>query len=270
MQKTREIVEKHIDKAKFKQKSVYDRKAKAAKLEIGDKGLVKILAFKGKHKIAGLFEEELYTVIEQISDNVPVYKVQGEVTKSVKTLYRNHLHLVRINETTGKKELVPDEVENNAEKVSVNKEDSDVTESDDVIEQFAFGDAQKKSEVSDDQVVISTNGHSDNGPNTVIQDNSLTFENVKQLETVESENQDDLQVDERTVVNENVEEVHVIEPSTEERESVQVNDVSELATGVRESVQEQDGSEITKPAPRKSGRVKMCPINIKIFKCIPV
>ncbi|KAH3776375.1 hypothetical protein DPMN_177798 [Dreissena polymorpha] len=175
MQKTREFVEKHIDKAKFKQKSVYDRKAKAAKLEIGDKVLVKILAFKRKHKIADKFEEELYTVIEQINDNMPVYNVQGEVTKSVKTLHRYHLHLVRINETTGDKELVPDEydeVEKNAEKVSVNEEDSDVTESDDEIEQFVFGDAQKKSEVSDDQVVISTNGHSDNGTNTVIQDNS--------------------------------------------------------------------------------------------------
>ncbi|KAH3897233.1 hypothetical protein DPMN_021419 [Dreissena polymorpha] len=190
MQKTRQIVEKHIDKAKFKQKPVYDRKAKAANLEIGDKVLIKIIAFKGKHKIADKFEEELNTVIEQINDNVPVYKIQGEVTKSIKTLHRNHLHLVRVNETTGKKELVPDEfdeVEKNAEKVSVNEEESDVTESDDEIEQFVFWHAQKKSEVSDDQVVISTNGHSDNGPKTVIRDNSLTFENVEQLETVERE-----------------------------------------------------------------------------------
>ena len=47
-----EKVHENADKARHKQKSIYDLKAKAAKLEIDDRVLVKILAFDGKHKIA--------------------------------------------------------------------------------------------------------------------------------------------------------------------------------------------------------------------------
>ena len=272
MQKTRDIVEKHIDKAKFKQKSVYDRKAKAAKLEVGDRVLVKILAFKGKHKISDKFEEELYTVIEQINDNVPVYKVQGLETKSIKTLHRNHLHLVanqdeeiiRINDSAGQKEPVQDEYK---EKVSVKEkldgEESDVTESEDELVQLVFGDAQTKTVVTDDQVVVhvSDNGHTE-CPNTVIQDDS-TFENVEHV-GVTSEDQDGVNVEESPVLTENVDEV--LEPSTEERESVQVNDVSESANEIRERVEDQDGREIPKPAPRRSDRVRNVPDRYKDFK----
>jgi hypothetical protein len=277
MQKTRDIVEKHIDKAKFKQKSVYDRKAKAAKLEVGNRVLVKILAFKGKHKISDKFEEELYTVIEQINDNVPVYKVQGLETKSIKTLHRNHLHLVanqdeeiiRINDSAGQKEPVPDEYKENVSvKEKLDGEESDVTESEDELVQLVFGDAQTKTVVTDDQVVVhvSDNGHTECS-NTVIQDDSA-FENVEHV-GVTSEDQDGVNVEESPVLTENVDEV--LEPSTEERESVQVNDVSESANEVRERVEEQDGREIPKPAPRRSDRVRNVPDrykDLKMYACV--
>ena len=41
----------NIQRAQLKQKSYYDRKATSAELQIGDRVLVKILAFSGPHKI---------------------------------------------------------------------------------------------------------------------------------------------------------------------------------------------------------------------------
>ena len=52
MLKTRQIVEEHLKTAKIRQKHYYDLKARSAKVIPGDKVLVKILAFEGKHKIA--------------------------------------------------------------------------------------------------------------------------------------------------------------------------------------------------------------------------
>ena len=44
------IVETHTDKATSQQKKGYDTRAKAASIEIGDKVLVRILAYEGKNK----------------------------------------------------------------------------------------------------------------------------------------------------------------------------------------------------------------------------
>jgi hypothetical protein len=65
MENTREIVQEHTNKARFIQKTNFDKKAKAACISAGDKVLVKILKFDGKHKISDNFKEELYDVIEQ-------------------------------------------------------------------------------------------------------------------------------------------------------------------------------------------------------------
>ncbi|XP_053398249.1 uncharacterized protein LOC128556665 [Mercenaria mercenaria] len=100
IEKTKEIVEQHTEKARQKQKKFFDRKAKAVKVSVGDKVLVKILKFDGKHKIADKFEEELYEVIEQQRGNIPVYKVKAERSGKVKTLHRNHLYLVNDKDNT--------------------------------------------------------------------------------------------------------------------------------------------------------------------------
>ena len=85
----------HLNKAKTKQKYYYDIKARAAKVKPGDQVLVKILAFDGKHKIADKFEEELYTVIDQNKEDIPVYKLRGNDTGKIKHLHRNHIFLVK-------------------------------------------------------------------------------------------------------------------------------------------------------------------------------
>ena len=71
METTRKIVLKHLDAAKDKQKADYDKKARAAKFSIGERVLVKVLAFEGKHKIQDRSEEDIYTVIEQPNERIP-------------------------------------------------------------------------------------------------------------------------------------------------------------------------------------------------------
>ena len=98
-------VQRNADKARDKQKVTYDIKARAAKLEVGDRVLVKILAFDGKHKLSDKWTEEIYTVKEHPNVDIPVYKVKrvdGEGPERV--LHRNnllHLGNALLDETEG-------------------------------------------------------------------------------------------------------------------------------------------------------------------------
>ena len=84
---------KHSDKARQKQKTVYDQRVRSAALESGDRVLVKKLAFEGKHKIDDRWENPVYIVVDQPNPDITVYRVcQEEDEKGVyRTLHRNHL-----------------------------------------------------------------------------------------------------------------------------------------------------------------------------------
>ena len=85
-------VQINADKARVKQKLTYDIKARAAKLEVGDRVLVKILAFDGKHKLSDKWTEEIYVVTEHPNLDIPVYKVKRENGEgSERILHRNNL-----------------------------------------------------------------------------------------------------------------------------------------------------------------------------------
>lgn len=75
---TQEVVNKVTESARAKQKEYYYRKAKAAKINIGDAVLVKIPAFNGKHKIEERFEQDTYTVVRQ--SKKPMY-MEGKLRK---------------------------------------------------------------------------------------------------------------------------------------------------------------------------------------------
>ena len=91
LEQTRKILESHTEKAKNKQKKYYDKKARSVELFVGDRVLVKKVAFEGKHKIADKFEEEPYTITEQPRPEIPVFKVKSESSGIEKTLHRNLL-----------------------------------------------------------------------------------------------------------------------------------------------------------------------------------
>ncbi|XP_060585420.1 myb-like protein X [Ruditapes philippinarum] len=126
MTSTREIVKEFNDKARAKQKEQYDIKAKAARINIGDTVLVKILRYEGKHKIADKFEEEVYEVIDQPIPDVPVFKLRSIKSKKEKTLHRNHLHPVnyrKITDDADTEEYTQEKDNNNREQYIPEKED---------------------------------------------------------------------------------------------------------------------------------------------------
>ena len=97
---TRKIVEKYINKSKDKQKKQYDRRSTPVKLSIGDRVLVKIMSFEGKHKIADKFEKETYLIIDQPRPEIPVFKLKSDESGIEKTLHRNLLVKIQGEEVT--------------------------------------------------------------------------------------------------------------------------------------------------------------------------
>ena len=92
IEKSYEKINKSVNDAQAKQKKRYDTKARSATLDIGDRVMVKIVAFDGKHKIADKWEEDFYRITSQPNVNIPVYTVENEDgTGRKRTLHRNLL-----------------------------------------------------------------------------------------------------------------------------------------------------------------------------------
>ena len=92
MKKAYEIATSSASQARRKQKEGYDIKSRGSSIKEGDRVLVKIVAFDGKHKISDRWEEDIYEVIRQPNPRIPVYVVQKENGEGKKrTLHRNLL-----------------------------------------------------------------------------------------------------------------------------------------------------------------------------------
>ena len=87
-----QLATKHSRTGKDKQKSHYDKKVRGAILQPGDRVLVKILAFDGKHKLADKWEEAPYEIVSHPNKEIPVYEVRKENgTGRKRILHRNLL-----------------------------------------------------------------------------------------------------------------------------------------------------------------------------------
>ena len=92
LQKSYQLALKSAQRAKDRQKQHYDFKTRGAKIEEGDRVLVKIVAFEGKHKIADNWEEDPYIVKRIPNPDIPVYTVRKENGQGKdRTLHRNLL-----------------------------------------------------------------------------------------------------------------------------------------------------------------------------------
>ena len=81
-----------MESSQMRQKSNYDVRARAAILNVGDRVLVKIVTYDGKHKIADKWEDSPYEVISQPNKNIPVFKVKREDGEGrCRVLHRNLL-----------------------------------------------------------------------------------------------------------------------------------------------------------------------------------
>ena len=123
IQTTQNIVKKYTEKAQVKQKEQFDKRAKASKIVVGDRVLVKILAFDGKHKISDKFEEDVYTVVEQPRPDIPMFTVKSDSGKEL-TLHRNQLLPL------GEKEETAEEKEKNMQRESGQEKEPEVVKQD--------------------------------------------------------------------------------------------------------------------------------------------
>ncbi|VDI12112.1 Hypothetical predicted protein, partial [Mytilus galloprovincialis] len=103
-----ELATKHSRIGKDRQKYNYNKKARSAILQTGDRVLVKILAFDGKHKLADKWEEDPYQIVNQPNKEIPVYEVKKENgTGRKKTLHRNLLLPIGFLPKTVESEIAP-------------------------------------------------------------------------------------------------------------------------------------------------------------------
>ena len=92
LKKAYELASRATRTAQERQKCENDKKVQGAILQPGDRVVVKIVAFDGKHKIANKWEEEPHRIVSQPNRDIPVYLVQHENREGRKrTLYRNLL-----------------------------------------------------------------------------------------------------------------------------------------------------------------------------------
>ena len=92
LKKSYDLAAQAAEKAQGRQKANYDLRTRGAVIEKGDRVLVKIVKFDGRHKLSNKWEEDPYIVESQPNPDIPVYivkKANGEGRK--RTLHRNLL-----------------------------------------------------------------------------------------------------------------------------------------------------------------------------------
>lgn len=92
MSKAYELAATTAEKARTKQRETYNTKVRSGIVRVGDRVLVKIVSFDGKHKLINKWEQETYTVIAQPNEDIPVFTVPRENGEGrTRTLHKNHL-----------------------------------------------------------------------------------------------------------------------------------------------------------------------------------
>ena len=87
-----DLASSNIKQAQENQKQYFDLKTRGAVLQVGDRVLIRNVAFKGPYKIEDRWQEPVYLVQEQPDPRIPVFHVKREDgTDRVKTLHRNML-----------------------------------------------------------------------------------------------------------------------------------------------------------------------------------
>ena len=89
-----DIASRKIREAGQKQKKYYDKgRAKKASdfLTVGTQVLVKQTGFQERHKIADIWEDDVYVITDQPHQDIPVYTVENHTDETVKTVHRNLL-----------------------------------------------------------------------------------------------------------------------------------------------------------------------------------
>ena len=92
LEKAYSLAQEQMEQAQTRHKTYYDKRIRGATLQTGDRVLVRRVGIQGKHKLANLWEDTAYQVLEQPDPSVPVFKVACEDRKGrVRALHRNML-----------------------------------------------------------------------------------------------------------------------------------------------------------------------------------
>ena len=76
------------------QKRLYDRKAGAVELHLGDKVLVKLDTFRGQRwKLKNWWGDALHTVVKCVADGIPAYEVENDANKKRQVCHQGRLLL---------------------------------------------------------------------------------------------------------------------------------------------------------------------------------
>ena len=277
METTRKLVQNHLDKAKEDQKNYYDQKARAAKLYSGDRVLVKVLAFEGKHKIQDKFEGGTYIVVDQPNEEIPVYRVRSEVSDVVKTLHRNHLFpigdkLLEKGAPIPKKRFSIERRKKNEEEVATKKENRKKAITGEIDRRRVEHEKESSdSDEEDTEFVVFTNLYGDahnpreeenndrRGESQAPEEQSreeTREESVTGIEEVTEENRT-----ERSTSNENIAEETNTENSREDSERERT-ETEQFLTSTEGNTQNSVAEEQIppKPPPRRSQRERRKPV----------
>lgn len=127
------LARKSADRSRVKQGKYYDLKVRGIDLHEGDRVLVKVVAFDGKHKIADKWEEEAYIVLRQPNKEVPVYVVQREDgTGKKRTLHRNLLLPIGCIDQEFQEKPIPKPRANKQKDTTQNEEETELKQQNDV------------------------------------------------------------------------------------------------------------------------------------------
>ena len=278
LEKTRQVVEQHTDKAKRKQKRYYDRKATAVKLAIGDKVLVKRVAFDGKHKISDRFEDETYVVIDQPRTEIPVFKIRSKSSGTENDLHRNLLFKIEgteeedndeeeliIEEDNVKTENVAEEIDSEEKSHDVMHEVSDSDEEGSAIGTLHHGDAHvfitqpdvRRKEAKEIQTEIPTEDaeeKEDRGEKELQEEESVEQveeqRREEESEDIESHKADELHT-QQTNITKRIPQTVEPEKTTEENENLPDESTNNSGNDLNNN--------LPVPAPRRSTRQKKPP-----------
>ena len=104
-----EVALKNASCSQSRHKQLYDRKVRGSAVEVGDRVLIRNLAFTGPHKLADRWQQDVYVIQKRPVDSIPVFELRREDGRGrTLTLHRNLLLPVGcISDTLSKEKVMP-------------------------------------------------------------------------------------------------------------------------------------------------------------------
>ncbi|KAK3086508.1 hypothetical protein FSP39_019394 [Pinctada imbricata] len=145
MKKAYEVATASAQQARSRQKENYDYRIRGSNIKEGDRVLVKVVAFDGKHKIADRWENDTYIIVKQPNPMIPVFVVKKENGEGKKrTLHRNLLLPIGYLEPSDTKRPIP----------APRKQSQPITPSEKEKQQTDVIDSENDNDTDDEEVPV--------------------------------------------------------------------------------------------------------------------